>query len=243
MMFPFSLRDKAKKWLNTLNRTARGITDRETLVAAFYEEYFSAEKTALLRSQINGFRQMADETLYEAWEKYNALLNACPHHWLDDSFLYTQFYHSLNPDSKQILDSASSNGIFGNIEADQGRDTIDRMARQTHVNQSSRSMVRGKHHVDSAALLGANMTAQINELNLKLDSLMHATSSSATPQWVSAVSTSYVNATCENCDTFGHLAQYCSSPVEQVNAFQSYRQNPYSNFYNEGMRNHPNLSY
>ncbi|KAL9224888.1 hypothetical protein vseg_000872 [Gypsophila vaccaria] len=66
MMFPFSLRDKAKKWLNTLNRTARGITDWDTLVLAFYEEYFSAEKTALLCSQIIGFRQMADETLYEA---------------------------------------------------------------------------------------------------------------------------------------------------------------------------------
>ncbi|KAL9232800.1 hypothetical protein vseg_007866 [Gypsophila vaccaria] len=214
MMFPFSWRDKAKKWLNTLNRTARGITDWDTLVLAFYEEYFSAEKTALLRSQITGFRQMADETLYEAWKKYNELLNACPHQGLEDSFLYTQFYHSLNPDSKQILDSASSNGIFGNIEADQARDTIDRMARHTHVNRSSRSMVRGKHHVDSAALLGANMTAQINELNLKLDSLMHATSSSAAPQRVNAVSTSYVDATCENCGTFGHLAQYCSSPVE-----------------------------
>ncbi|KAL9242095.1 hypothetical protein vseg_016130 [Gypsophila vaccaria] len=56
MMFPFSLRDKAKKWLNTLNRAARGITDRGTLVMAFYEKYFSAEKTALLRSQITGFR-------------------------------------------------------------------------------------------------------------------------------------------------------------------------------------------
>ncbi|KAL9232335.1 hypothetical protein vseg_007459 [Gypsophila vaccaria] len=97
MMFPFSLRDKAKKWLNTLNRTARGIIDWDTLVMAFYEEYFSAEKTALLRSQITGFRQMADESLYEAWEKYNSLLNSYPHHGLEDSFLYTQFYHSLNP--------------------------------------------------------------------------------------------------------------------------------------------------
>ncbi|KAL9239250.1 hypothetical protein vseg_013592 [Gypsophila vaccaria] len=192
MMCPFSLRDKAKKWLNTINRAARGITDWDTLVMTFYEEYFSAENTALLRSQITGFRQMADETLYEAWEKYNALLNACPHHGLEYSFLYTQFYHSMNPDSKQILDSASSNGIFGNIEVDQVRDTIDRMARHTHVNRSTRNMARGKHHVDSTALLEANMTVQINELNLKLDSLMHVTSSSVEPQRVNAVYTSYV---------------------------------------------------
>ncbi|KAL9235945.1 hypothetical protein vseg_010664 [Gypsophila vaccaria] len=43
MMFPFSLRDKAKKWLNTLNRAARGINDWDTLVMAFYKEYFSLE--------------------------------------------------------------------------------------------------------------------------------------------------------------------------------------------------------
>ncbi|KAL9224890.1 hypothetical protein vseg_000874 [Gypsophila vaccaria] len=64
MMFPFSLREKTKKWLNTLNRAARGITDWDNLVMAFYEEYFSAEKTVLMRSQITGFRQMANETFF-----------------------------------------------------------------------------------------------------------------------------------------------------------------------------------
>ncbi|KAL9238923.1 hypothetical protein vseg_013291 [Gypsophila vaccaria] len=143
MMFPFSLRDKSKKWLNTLNRTARGIIDWDSFVMAFYEEYFSAEKTALLRSQITGFRQLSDETLFEAWEKYNSLLNSCPHHGLEDSFLYIQFYHSLNPESKQILDSASANGILGDIEVGQARDTLDRMARQSHVNRSGRSSAKG----------------------------------------------------------------------------------------------------
>ncbi|KAL9232838.1 hypothetical protein vseg_007902 [Gypsophila vaccaria] len=162
MMFPFSLRDKSKKWFNTLNQVARGITDWDTLVMAYYEEYFSAEKTALLRSKITGFRQMADETLFEVWEKYNSVLNSCPHHGLEGSFLYTQFYHSLNPESKQILDSAFSNGIFSNIEADQARDTIDRMARHSYVNRLGKSTAKGKHHVDSSTLLEANLLTQIN---------------------------------------------------------------------------------
>ncbi|KAL9230887.1 hypothetical protein vseg_006180 [Gypsophila vaccaria] len=139
MMLPFSLRYKTKIWLNTLNRAVWGITDWDTLVMAFYEEYFLAEKTASMRSQMNRFRQMADETLFEVWENYNSLLNSCPHHGLEDSFLYMQFYHNLNPESKKILDFASSNGIFSDIEADQARDTIDRMARHSHVNHSGRS--------------------------------------------------------------------------------------------------------
>ncbi|KAL9227816.1 hypothetical protein vseg_003464 [Gypsophila vaccaria] len=161
MMFPFSLREKAKKWLNTLNRIARGIVDWDSLVMAFYEEYFSAEKTALRRSQITGFRQLSDETLFEAWEKYNCVLNSFPHHFLEDSFLNTQFYHSLNPESKQILDFASANGIFGDIEVGQARDTIDRMARHSLVNRSDRSSAKGRHHVDSSTLLEANLSAQI----------------------------------------------------------------------------------
>ncbi|KAL9239035.1 hypothetical protein vseg_013392 [Gypsophila vaccaria] len=129
MMFPFSLQDKAKKWLNKLNRTGRGNTDQDGLDMAFYEEYFPVEKTKLLRSQITRFCHMADETLWEALEKYNDFLSARPHQGLEESFLYTPFYHSLTPESKQTLNFASSNGIFGNIETAQVRLTIDWMAR------------------------------------------------------------------------------------------------------------------
>ncbi|KAL9224737.1 hypothetical protein vseg_000746 [Gypsophila vaccaria] len=245
MMFPFSLRDRVKKWLNTLNRTGRGIVDWDTLVKAFYEEYFSAEKTALLRSQITSFRQLSDETLFEAWEKYNSLLNSCPHHCLEDSLLYTQFYHSLNPESKQALDSALASGIFGDIEVSQARDTIDRMARHSHVNRSGKSSVKGKHHEDSSTLLEANLSAQITQLNQKLDALSVKNASSSSFERVNPVNTSsFISGICDVCGSFGHLTQNCRSPVEQFHTFQSYKTNQYSsNSYNEGMRNHPNFSY
>ncbi|XP_074288612.1 uncharacterized protein LOC141613769 [Silene latifolia] len=49
---------------------------------------------------------------------------------------------------------------------------------------------------------------------------------------------------CERCGIAGHGAAECMSPLEQVHAFQSFKQGtPYSNFYNERTREHPNFSY
>ncbi|XP_074299797.1 uncharacterized protein LOC141630964 [Silene latifolia] len=49
---------------------------------------------------------------------------------------------------------------------------------------------------------------------------------------------------CERCGIAGHGPVECMSPLEQVHAFQSFKQGtPYSNFYNERTREHPNFSY
>ncbi|XP_074277398.1 uncharacterized protein LOC141601035 [Silene latifolia] len=49
---------------------------------------------------------------------------------------------------------------------------------------------------------------------------------------------------CERCGIAGHGAVECLSPLEQVHAFQSFKQGtPYSNFYNERTKEHPNFSY
>jgi len=59
-----------------------------------------------------------------------------------------------------------------------------------------------------------------------------------------------VGVSCEVCGIQGHVAADCQAQlqgVEQVNVFQNYsprpQNNPYSNTYNPGWRNHPNFSY
>src|SRR5262249_47929642 len=79
-LFPFSLRDRAKGWLNTLS--SRSITTWEGLVEKFLTKYFPPSKTAKLRNNISTYTQIETETLYEAWERYKDLLKRCPHHGL-----------------------------------------------------------------------------------------------------------------------------------------------------------------
>jgi len=59
-----------------------------------------------------------------------------------------------------------------------------------------------------------------------------------------------VGALCEICGIQGHIATECQTTfpgVEHANAMQTYGQclqnNPHSNTYNPGWRNHPNFSY
>ena len=79
-LFPFSLRNKAKQWLNSLPRGS--ITTWEQMTEKFLLKYFSPAKMAKLRNDISSFVQMDLETLYDAWERYKDLLRRCPHHGL-----------------------------------------------------------------------------------------------------------------------------------------------------------------
>ncbi|KAK5774946.1 hypothetical protein PVK06_042809 [Gossypium arboreum] len=63
-LFPFSLRNKAKQWLNPLPRGS--ITTWEQMTEKFLLKYFLPVKTAKLRNDISSFVQMDLETLYDA---------------------------------------------------------------------------------------------------------------------------------------------------------------------------------
>ena len=77
-LFPFSLQDRAKDWLETIPPDS--ITTWEILAQAFLNKYFPPAKSQRLRTEIGTFRQLEDEQLYEAWERYKDLLRRCPQH-------------------------------------------------------------------------------------------------------------------------------------------------------------------
>ncbi|KAL5854430.1 hypothetical protein ACOSQ4_004232 [Xanthoceras sorbifolium] len=63
-IFPFSLSDRAKLWLNSLPPNT--FTTWEGLAQAFLAKYFPPGKTAKFRNDIALFAQMEMESLYEA---------------------------------------------------------------------------------------------------------------------------------------------------------------------------------
>lgn len=62
-LFPFSLRDKAKGWLNSL--PAGTITTWDGLAQKFLAKFFPPAKTAKMRNDITNFAQFDMESLYE----------------------------------------------------------------------------------------------------------------------------------------------------------------------------------
>ena len=75
-LFPFSLRDKNRGWLQSLQPGS--ITSWQYMTKNFLAKFFPPTKTAQLKSEIGQFKQNDFESLYEAWERYRDLIRHCP---------------------------------------------------------------------------------------------------------------------------------------------------------------------
>nr|GFA15194.1 reverse transcriptase domain-containing protein [Tanacetum cinerariifolium] len=78
MLFPYPLEGAAWIWLE--KEPPRSIQTWDDLVSKFINQFFPPSKTTNLRNEITRFQQRFDELFYEAWERFNDLLRACPHH-------------------------------------------------------------------------------------------------------------------------------------------------------------------
>ena len=97
----------------------------------------------------------------------------------------------------------------------------------------SRKSVAGVHELDAITAL----TAQVSALTKRLDACGMGTSG------INAIQSSFIS--CEECGG-GHATDSCPGNQESVQFVANYnrqRNDPYSNVYNPGWRNHPNFSW
>ncbi|GJS05880.1 reverse transcriptase domain-containing protein [Tanacetum coccineum] len=102
MLFPFSLEGAARIWLE--KEPPRSILTWDDLVSKFINKFFPPSKTTNLRNEITRFQQRFDETFYEAWDRFNDLLRACPHHGFSELHQLDTFYNALNSNDQDSLD-------------------------------------------------------------------------------------------------------------------------------------------
>ena len=97
-LLPFTLKDKAKIWLNSLRQ--RSIRNWTEMQAEFLKKFFSIDRTNSLKRQISIFSAIENEKFYACWERYMEALNACPHHGFDTWLLVSYFYDGISPAMK-----------------------------------------------------------------------------------------------------------------------------------------------
>nr|GEV21796.1 DNA-directed DNA polymerase [Tanacetum cinerariifolium] len=88
----------ARVWLE--KEAPRSILTWDDLVTKFINQFFPPSKTTNLRNDITRFQQRLDESFYEAWDHFNDLLSACPHHGFSELHQLDTFYNALNSKSK-----------------------------------------------------------------------------------------------------------------------------------------------
>ncbi|KAL4373212.1 hypothetical protein AHAS_Ahas05G0059200, partial [Arachis hypogaea] len=139
--FPFSLEEKAKEWFYTQPGEVRYNWD--LLRKEFLEKFYPPQKIDKLRREISCIVQRDGETLYEYWERFKKLLEACPHHRIDELVLISYFCQGMHHQDKLLLDATSRGSLTKNKTAAEAWEVILDLADST---QHSRSRSPNQKH-------------------------------------------------------------------------------------------------
>ncbi|XP_076951088.1 uncharacterized protein LOC143624260 [Bidens hawaiensis] len=148
-LFPFSLTEKAYKWLKSL--PAGSITTWAGLQEKFMTKFFPPSKSARLRKEICSFRMRSDESFGEVWERFKDLLLSCPHHGLDKWMLIEKFYNGATQHVREMLNQTANRNLLKNKDPDECVVLFDDLAAsyEGHGGRNSSMSSRGVLQVDS----------------------------------------------------------------------------------------------
>jgi hypothetical protein len=104
-LFPFSLVEEANDRLKS--HPNRSMTSWNDLERKFLIRFFPPTKFISKKIGITTFRQGTNESLYEALERFKALLRKFPNHNISVEELLNIFCNSLRPSVKMILDATA----------------------------------------------------------------------------------------------------------------------------------------
>ncbi|GJU90047.1 hypothetical protein Tco_1302470 [Tanacetum coccineum] len=158
------------------------------------------------------FQQRFDETFYEAWDRFNDLLRACPHHGFSELHQLDTFYNALNSNDQDSLNSAA------------GGNFLDKMPRECLRIIESKSKVRNSRNKPVVAKVGtststsgispevAALTTDVAELKDMMKTLILDKQKSQAPATVKAVE--------EKCVTCGGAHSYRNCPATDGNVYR-----------------------
>ncbi|GJU60847.1 reverse transcriptase domain-containing protein [Tanacetum coccineum] len=210
MLFPFSLEGATQIWLE--KEPPRSILTWDDLVSKFINKFFPPSKTTNLRNEITRFQQRFDETFYEAWDRFNDLLRACPHHGFSKLHQLDTFYNFLNSNDQDSLNSTA------------GGNFLDKMPRDCLRIIESKSKVRNSRNKPVVAKVGtststpgispdvAALTTDVSELKDMMKTLILDKQKSQAPATVKAVE--------EKCVTCGGAHSYRNCPTIDGNVYR-----------------------
>ncbi|KAM2864409.1 hypothetical protein FF1_023068 [Malus domestica] len=234
--FPFSLMDKTKDWLYEL---APGtVTSWESMKRAFLEKFFPTSRIILLRKKISGIQQEEGESFPTYYERFKSLVASCPQHQMKEELLLQYFYEGLLPLERQMLD-ASTGGALVDKTPMAAKILIANRAlnAQQYEGVGQRGPPRQQVHEVSS----------IFDIHSQLANLTSIVSQMAKGMRMQGPMV------CGICSIQGHASEKCPQLIENggwesANAigFQGQNQprnDPYSNTYNPGWRDHPNFKW
>ncbi|GJZ01593.1 reverse transcriptase domain-containing protein [Tanacetum coccineum] len=194
----------ARIWLE--KKTPRSILTWDDLVSKFINKFFPPFKTTNLRNEITRFQQRFDETFYEAWDRFNDLLRACPHHGFSELHQLDTFYNALNSNDQDSLNSAAG----GNFLDKMPRDCLRIIESKSKVRNSRNKPVVAKVSSSSSTSGISLDVAELKDMVKAL--LLDKKNQTQAPAPVKAVE--------ESCVTCGGAHSYQNCPATNGNVYR-----------------------
>ncbi|GJR62509.1 reverse transcriptase domain-containing protein [Tanacetum coccineum] len=204
ILFPFSLEGASRIWLE--KEPPRSILAWDDLVSKFINKFFPPSKTTNLQNEITRFQQRFDKNFYEAWDRFNDLLRACPHHGFSELHQLDTFYNALNSNDQDSLNSAA------------GGNFLDKMPRDCLRITESKSKVRNSHNKPVVAIVSSStstpgISPDVAELKDMVKALLlDKKNQTQAPTLVKAVE--------ESCVTCGGAYSYRNCPATDGNVYR-----------------------
>ena len=201
-LFPFSLLGKAKQWFYA---QGDAVNTWEKCSAAFLTKFFPLGKTNTLRGKINTFQQARDESIHEAWERYQEYILACPHHGMDKWLIIQTFYNGLTTLARYHIDAAAG-GDFFDLTVAKATSLIEKIVSNQGWSEERAPprQQKGIHPVKSADMAAAKMDLMLKQMGASMQERTEC---------VQALDSGM---TCEVCGNVGHSGNDCPETREEV---------------------------
>ncbi|GJS76641.1 hypothetical protein Tco_0726522, partial [Tanacetum coccineum] len=163
-------------------------------------------KTTNLRNEITRFQQRFDESFYEACNRFNDLLQACPHPGFSELHQLDTFYNALNSNDQDSLNSAAG----GNFLDKMPQECLKIIESKSKVHQSRSKAIVAKVSTSSSTPGVSPDVAEHKDMVKAL--LLDKKNQSQAPAAVKAVG--------ESCVTCGGAHSHRNCPATDGNVYR-----------------------
>ncbi|GJS22679.1 reverse transcriptase domain-containing protein [Tanacetum coccineum] len=212
-LFSYSLTHHATAWFDRLPKNS--IHTFQEMASKFLSKYFPPSMVTKLRNDISNFRQLLDESLFKAWERYKLSIDRCPNHNMLPVTQIDTFYNGLTLRHRDTINVAAG-GTFMKRRPEECYDLIENMT--AHHNDWDTSAHRGESSSSTTSSSEiAALTQQMAEMRKDMLQMYHLNQQ--------------VNSVTPGCDTCGGPRSYY-----ECQAADGYTQDVYatSGTYNAG---------
>nr|GFA87370.1 reverse transcriptase domain-containing protein [Tanacetum cinerariifolium] len=157
-------------------------------------------------------QQRFDESFYEAWERFNDLLRACPHHGFSELHQLDTFYNALNVNGQDLLNSAAGGTFLEKMP----RECLKIIESKSKVHQSRAKAIVAKVGTSSSTPAISSDVVELKDTVKALLLVKKNQSPAPTPSNTLAP----VKAFEPNCVTCGGAHAYQNCPATHENAYR-----------------------